>query len=55
MKAGKYCFKDLFVNRYVQRIIIPEIQRDYVWREMQVTGLLNSLVNDYNKFLTGIK
>jgi len=54
MKAGKYCFKELFVNRYVQRIIVPEIQRDYVWGKTQVNGLLNSLLNDYNNYLNGV-
>ncbi len=50
MKAGKYSVKELFVNRYVQQIIIPEIQRDYVWREEQVLGLLGSIKRDYDKF-----
>ena len=53
MKAGKYCFKDLFVNRYVQRIIVPEIQRDYVWGEIQVKGLLNSILSDWERYLNG--
>lgn len=50
MKAGKYSIKELFVNRYVHQIIIPEIQRDYVWEEKQVTGLFESIKKDYNKF-----
>jgi uncharacterized protein with ParB-like and HNH nuclease domain len=50
MKAGKYNIKELFVNRYVQQIIIPEIQRDYVWKREQVQGLLDSIINDYNLF-----
>ncbi len=52
MKAGKYSVKELFVNRYVQQIIIPEIQRDYVWGEEQVIGLLNSIKKDFELFNT---
>lgn len=51
MKTGKYNIKDLFVNRYLEQIIIPEIQRDYVWNEFHVLGLLNSIANDYNKLI----
>lgn len=54
MKAGKYNVKELFVNRYVQQIIIPEIQRDYVWSEKQVIGLLDSIITDYNKFKVAV-
>lgn len=53
MKAGKYAIKDLFSNRYVQQIIIPEIQRDYVWGELQVKGLMTSILEDYNKYNSG--
>lgn len=52
MKAGKYSVKELFVNRHVQQIVIPEIQRDYVWKSEQVLGLLNSIKVDYDKFKT---
>ncbi|MFT6835508.1 MAG: hypothetical protein ACJA0H_001548 [Francisellaceae bacterium] len=50
MKAGKYNFQDLFVNRYVEQLIIPEIQRDYVWGQPQVEGLLSSIANDFKHF-----
>lgn len=50
MKAGKYSVKEMFVNRYVQQIIIPEIQRDYVWEEEQVIGLLTSIKKDYETY-----
>ncbi|MDO6674990.1 DUF262 domain-containing protein [Tenacibaculum sp. 1_MG-2023] len=50
MKAGKYNVKDLFANRYVNQIIIPEVQRDYVWSNLQVDGLLNSILTDYRSF-----
>lgn len=52
MKVGKYSVKDLFVNRYVQQIVVPEIQRDYVWKSEQVLGLLNSIKMDYDKYKT---
>jgi hypothetical protein len=52
MKAGKYTIKDFFVNRYLKQVIVPEIQRDYVWQEEQLIGLLNSLLADFFKFAT---
>jgi hypothetical protein len=54
MKPGKYTIKELFVNREVEQIVIPEIQRDYVWKKEQVEGLMNSLLGDYIKFDTEI-
>lgn len=50
MRAGKYNYKDLFVNRYVEQLIIPEIQRDYVWQKPQVEGLLSSIAEDFLRF-----
>lgn len=50
MKPGKYSIRELFVNREVEQIVIPEIQRDYVWKKEQVEGLLNSLLSDYNSY-----
>lgn len=50
MRAGKYNYKDLFVNRYVEQLIIPEIQRDYVWQKTQVVGLLSSIADDFTRF-----
>ena len=52
MKPGKYTIKELFVNRELEQIVIPEIQRDYVWKKEQVEGLMNSLLSDYIKFDT---
>ena len=51
MKPGKYTIRELFVNREVEQIVIPEIQRDYVWKSEQVEGLLTSLQSDYEKFV----
>lgn len=50
MKAGKYTIKELFTNRYVDQIIVPEIQRDYVWGEEQITGLIKSIYDDFIKY-----
>jgi hypothetical protein len=52
MKAGKYTVRELFVNNYIDQIIIPEIQRDYVWVRDQVYGLLDSIKSDYISFNT---
>jgi len=53
MKAGKYSIRDLFVNNYIDQIIIPEIQRDYVWGEEQTIGLLENILEDYTKYKEG--
>ncbi|MCW8965809.1 MAG: DUF262 domain-containing protein [Candidatus Pacearchaeota archaeon] len=51
MRTGKYSYKELFVNRYVSRLVIPEIQRDYVWGEGQLNGFLNSILDSYKQYL----
>jgi hypothetical protein len=50
MRAGKYSLKELFVNRYVDQLIVPEIQRDYVWQEDQLLGFLSSIAEEFHKF-----
>lgn len=50
MKAGKYNIRELFNNRYVDQIVIPEIQRDYVWTQKEVEGLLQSIREEYLRF-----
>lgn len=50
MKAGKYTIRELFVNRNIDHIVIPEIQRDYVWQTSHVKKLLDSIVADYKGF-----
>lgn len=52
MKAGKYSIKEIFINRYLQEIVIPEIQRDYVWGKDQVESILESIAKDFNSYLT---
>jgi len=50
MKAGKYSIRELFVNNYIDQIIIPEIQRDYVWGKEQVIGLIENILEDYHAY-----
>ena len=50
MRAGKYSFKELFVNRYVDQLIVPEIQRDYVWQKGQLLGFLASIKKEFQEF-----
>lgn len=52
MKAGKYTLKQIFEDREVERIVIPEIQRDYVWSHSHVTGLLDSILQKYQEYQT---
>ena len=47
MKAGKYNIKELFSNKNIEAVVVPEIQRDYVWGTEQVEGLLKSIFEDY--------
>lgn len=51
MKSGKYTLRELFLNKNIEQIIVPEIQRDYVWKAEQVISILNSITSDYEKFL----
>jgi hypothetical protein len=54
VKAGKYTVKEFFLNRHVQQVVIPEIQRDYVWGKDQVEGLFSSILADYREFKKGV-
>lgn len=49
MKTGRYNIKQLLTNSEVDQIIIPEIQRDYVWEEQNVLGLLRSIYEHYKQ------
>lgn len=48
MKHGKYRLKDLLANVTIEQILIPEIQRDYVWEEENVIALITSIEEDAN-------
>jgi len=49
MKPGKYTISEIFANQNIEQILIPEIQRDYVWRKNQIENLFNSLTEDFLK------
>jgi hypothetical protein len=41
---------ELFAARHLEQFVIPEIQRDYVWRKEQVDGLLRSILDNFKKW-----
>ncbi len=53
MKAGKYTISDFYSHRNFEQIIVPEIQRDYVWTDVQVHGLLLDLNKQFIEY--GVK
>lgn len=58
MKAGKYTLSDFYSDRNFEQIIIPEIQRDYVWNNEQIKPFLidlNKAIKNYNEELQKLK
>lgn len=49
MKTGRYSLKDLLTHNEIEQIIVPEIQRDYVWKDSNVKKLLESILNNFSK------
>ncbi|MEI7676412.1 MAG: DUF262 domain-containing protein [Bacteroidales bacterium] len=49
MKTGRYSLKDLLTHNEIEQIIIPEIQRDYVWKSDNVNKLLESIIHNFKK------
>jgi len=49
MNHGTYSLKKLLTDHSLEQIIIPEIQRDYVWTVENVKDLLFSIEKDYNE------
>jgi hypothetical protein len=47
MRTGRYSMAELFGNRHIEQLVIPEIQRDYVWRPNQVEHLLASILGNF--------
>lgn len=47
MKTGRYSFSQLLNSPEIEQIIIPEIQRDYVWTRRNVDRFLNSIFTKY--------
>lgn len=48
MNTGRYNVRSLFTSTEIEQIIIPEIQRDYVWRESNVRGLMKSIMDHFS-------
>lgn len=49
MKTGRYSVSNLLNSTDIEQIIIPEIQRDYVWQELNVKNLLKSIIDKYKE------
>jgi hypothetical protein len=47
MRTGLYSLAELFGNRHIEQLVIPEIQRDYVWEKPQVEHLLGSILESF--------
>lgn len=47
MKTGRYNIKELLTHNEIEQIIIPEIQRDYVWKSKNVRKLLDSIIKNF--------
>lgn len=47
MKTGLYSLAELFSSRQIEQLVIPEIQRDYVWGKPQVLHLFGSILENY--------
>ena len=53
MKTGRYSFSQLLNSPEIEQIIVPEIQRDYVWTVKNIEGLLNSIFSKYESKVRG--
>lgn len=49
MKTGRYSLKQLLTHNEIEQIIIPEIQRDYVWEVSNVKKLIGDIQKSYEK------
>lgn len=49
MRTGRYSVSDLLTSKEIEQIIIPELQRDYVWSKNNVTRLFSSIFDNYQK------
>ena len=49
MNTGRYSIKNLFTSTEIEQIIIPEIQRDYVWKDSNVRGLMESIIKHFSE------
>ena len=51
MKTGRYNIAQLLTSPEVEQIVIPELQRDYVWGGRNVKGLLTSILDNFNSMV----
>lgn len=49
MKTGRYSLSQLLSNDDIDQIVIPELQRDYVWTPQNVAALLRSIESNYKE------
>jgi uncharacterized protein with ParB-like and HNH nuclease domain len=49
MKTGRYSLKQLLTHNEIEQIIIPEIQRDYVWEVSNVKKLIGDIKKSLDK------
>lgn len=49
MKTGRYSLKQLLTHNEIEQIIIPEIQRDYVWEVSNVKKLIGDIQKSFEK------
>jgi hypothetical protein len=49
VNAGKYKFGEFLKDHNLEQIIVPEIQRDYVWKAENVNKLLTSILENNQK------
>lgn len=49
MKTGRYSLKQLLTHNEIEQIIIPEIQRDYVWEVSIVKKLIADIQKKFDK------
>jgi hypothetical protein len=50
MRTGRYSLAELFGNRHIEQLVIPEIQRDYVWEPKQAQHLLDSVLRNFERW-----
>lgn len=48
MKTGRYTLSQLLTNSNIDQIIVPEIQRDYVWKKNNIEGLISTVFNNFS-------
>jgi uncharacterized protein with ParB-like and HNH nuclease domain len=47
MQTGRYPILDILDFPNIDQFVVPEIQRDYVWSELEIRGLLDSIKDGF--------